>query len=84
MAPAPLRHHTVRREAAPGVWVVARPLRSGSWWFRRREERDCRKVYGHCWHPDGYVDWWCCMCSADTDGMPEQRCIVCTRAGEPS
>lgn len=74
-------HHRQRREVAPGVWEIARPLRDTSWWHRWRAERACRKATGHCWHPDGFVDWWCCMCSADTDGMPEHRCTHCLTAG---
>lgn len=62
------------------VWVVARPLRDTSWWHRWKQERRCRKVAGHCWHPDGLVDWWCCMCSGETDGMPPERCIHCLAA----
>lgn len=80
IAPAPMRHHRVRREVAPGVWEVARPLRDTSWWHRRKQERACRKTLGHCWHPAGFVDWWCCECSAETDGMPAQECKICVRA----
>lgn len=70
-------HHSVKREVVPGVWEVARPLRDTSRWHRWRQERACRKTTGHCWHPDGFVDWFCCMCSANTDGMPPQRCVHC-------
>jgi hypothetical protein len=69
-----------------GVWFVARPLRDTSWLHRWLGERRCGKVAGHCWHPDSYVDWWCCMCSGETDGWPEQRCIHCLadRRGGPT
>lgn len=68
-------HHSVMRRIG-GVTVVARPLRAG-WWTQRKAERACRKTTGHCWHAEGLVDWWCCMCSGETDGMPEQRCVHC-------
>lgn len=63
-----------------GVLEVARPLRDTSWWHRWQQERACRKTTGHCWHPDGLIDWWCCMCSAETDGMPAQKCVHCLAA----
>lgn len=72
-------HHGVRQHLG-GTWVIARPLRAG-WWTQRRAERRCRDAIGHCWHPDGYVDWWCCECSAETDGCPPQRCSICQGAG---
>lgn len=74
-----MAHHATMRRIAPGVTEVARPLR-GTGWTQWRAERACRKTTGHCWHPDGFVDWWCCSCSAETDGMPEQRCTSCTNA----
>ncbi|GAA0738601.1 hypothetical protein Drose_04375 [Dactylosporangium roseum] len=70
-------HHSTKAQVAPGIWDVARPLR-GSWWIQWQAERACRKAYGHCWHPEGLTDWWCCMCSADTEGAPPQRCKICT------
>lgn len=72
-----MTHHVTVRRVAPDVTEVARPLR-GTGWTQWRAERACRKSTAHCWHPEGMVDWWCCMCSADTDGMPEQRCTYCT------
>jgi hypothetical protein len=69
-------HHRILATAA-GTWGVARPLRDTSWWRRHQAERACRKTLGHCWHPEGLIDWWCCACSGETDGMPEQRCKVC-------
>lgn len=69
-------HHSVKVRTA-GLLLVARPLRDTSWWHRWKQERACRKATGHCWHPEGLVDWWCCMCSGETDGMPEQRCAHC-------
>lgn len=74
-------HHRVKVRSAAGTLEVARPLRDTSWWHRWRQERACRKATGHCWHPDGFVDWWCCMCSAGTDGMPPQRCVHCATDG---
>lgn len=73
------RHHSIMRRVGGGA-EIARPLRDTSWWHRWRAERACRKTLGHCWHPDGLVDWWCCECSAETDGMPKHECTVC--AGE--
>jgi hypothetical protein len=72
-----MTHHASKRQVAPGIWDYARPLRNTSWWHRRKQERACRKTTGHCWHPDGLIGWWCCMCSADTDGMPPQNCVHC-------
>jgi len=65
--------------AAPGTgkWVVARPPRDTSWWRRRKQEKACAGTAGHCWHAGGFIDWWCCMCSGEVDGMPDQRCIYC-------
>lgn len=71
------RHHSVMRRVAPGVTEVVRPLRDTSWWHRWRQERACRQATGHCWHPSGFVDWWCCMCGGETDGIPPNRCIHC-------
>lgn len=72
-------HHRVRVRSAAGTQRIARPLRDPSWWRQWRAEQACRKTLGHCWHSAGFVDLWCCNCSGETDGMPEQRCKVCTR-----
>jgi predicted kinase len=37
----------------------------------------CRQETNHCWHPDALIDWWCCMCGAEIDGMPPQKCRAC-------
>lgn len=58
-APDDHRHHTVVRRVG-GTMEVARPLRDASWWHRWKAERACRKTLGHCWHPMGFVDWFCC------------------------
>jgi hypothetical protein len=76
----PVRHHAVSTRSPEGAVYVARPLRDTSWWHRWKQERACRKGTGHCWHPEGLIDWWCCMCSAETDGMPEQECVHCLKA----
>lgn len=71
-------HHKTRVEVVPGVWDVARPARARGL-LRWRIERNCRKTLGHCWHSaDGMIGWFCCGCGADEDGMPAQRCTVCT------
>ena len=70
-------HHQTTREVA-GTWEVARPLRDSSPWHRFKQERACRQATNHCFHPEGLIDWWCCMCSAETDGMPPQECVHCT------
>jgi hypothetical protein len=78
-------HHAVMRRVAPGIsgsTEVARPLR-GHGWTQWRAERVCRKTTGHCWHPEGMVGWWCCMCSGETDDMPRQRCVRCLADPEP-
>lgn len=72
-----MSHHTTQREVAPGVWHVARPAPLTSPVERWRRSRECRREFGHCWHPEGLIDWWCCMCSAETDGMPPQHCAFC-------
>lgn len=79
--PADTSHHTVRAEVAPGVWEIARPLRDTSRWHRWRQARACKQTVGHCWHADSesLVGWWCCVCSTETDGMPDQRCVFCVR-----
>jgi hypothetical protein len=64
-------------ERISGHWTVARPLHDSSWWHRVWQERACRKSTGHCWHPEAMIDWWCCMCSAEIDGLPPQRCRYC-------
>lgn len=73
-------HHAARELTAAGTWKVARPLRDTSWWHQWRREWRCRRETGHCWHPEEMIDWWCCACSAATEGMPPQRCVYC--AGE--
>jgi hypothetical protein len=70
-------HHTNAREVAPGVWEVAKPLRDSSFWHRGVQERACRKATGHCFHPEDLIGWFCCLCAAETDGMPKQECALC-------
>jgi hypothetical protein len=70
-------HHSIQREVAPGYWEVAKPERDSSIWHRWRQERHCRTTLGHCFHPEGFSDWFCCECGAETDGMPPQRCCYC-------
>jgi hypothetical protein len=76
------QHHRVKTLRA-GAYVVARPLRDTSWWHRWRQERACRKATGHCWHPELMISWWCCMCSAERDGMPPQECVHCRNGATP-
>lgn len=70
-------HHTTMMSRVPGRWEIARPWRDPSWLRRRKRERVCGRSVGHCWHPQDMIDWWCCMCSAETSGMPPQRCVQC-------
>lgn len=77
------RHHVTKVQVIPGVWDYARALRDTSWWHRWRAEQACRKTTNHCWHPDAFADWWCCMCSADTGGMPPQQCVHCADIERP-
>jgi hypothetical protein len=68
-------------ERAPGVqtvggegyWRVSCPQLGGlSAWQRWHLRRDCRHQGGHFWHPEGaMIDWFCCFCGKQTDGMPE-------------
>lgn len=77
-------HHSARSEVAPGVWDIARPVRAHGLWFRWRHERQCAKTLGHCWHPaDAMIAWFCCVCGGETDGMPAQRCRICTGQATP-
>lgn len=77
-----MTHHSIRVRVMPGRSEVARPLRDSSWWHRWRQERACRKMVGHCWHPDeqGMIGWFCCECGGEVDGMPKQECVHCTAA----
>ncbi len=70
-------HSTMANVPGTKLWHVARPLRPTGWLLRRQIERDCRKRTNHCWHPEGMIDWWCCMCSGETEGMPGQQCMHC-------
>jgi hypothetical protein len=37
-----------------------------------RARRACRRSGGHWWHPVGTsIDWFCCQCGTDRDGMPK-------------
>lgn len=71
------RHHHVAQEVAPGAWQPAKPARDNSLWHRWKKERACRRETGHCWHPEGFHDWFCCMCAGETEGMPAQKCVHC-------
>lgn len=44
----------------PGEGILAR-------WRRRRA---CRRLGGHWWHAEGMIDWFCCQCGKQTDGLP--------------
>lgn len=58
---------------------VARPARLTSRWQQWKRERACRRLTYHCWHPaNAMIEWFCCMCGGDVDGMPAQRCTMCT------
>lgn len=60
---------------------VPRPARHRSRWQQWKRERACRRDTRHCYHPaDVMIEWFCCMCSADIDGMPDQRCVFCKAA----
>lgn len=55
----------------PGVWFPIHPIKETGWWKQRRRERACRRAGGHWWHPaDPMIEWVCCQCGADRDGMP--------------
>lgn len=69
-------HHTLR--CGPDGGEVARPPRRPSRWQQWRRKRACRRLTHHCWHPaDAMIEWFCCMCGGDIDGMPAQRCTMC-------
>lgn len=67
-------HHRNLREVLLGRWEPARPLTDSSWLHRAADRRRCGRETGHCWHAEGFTEWWCCMCGGDTDGMPAQNC----------
>lgn len=75
-------HHAMRAEVAPRRWDVAQPLRATGP-TRWRAERACRRELGHCWHLmwGHLIDWFCCSCGAETDGLPRQRCKLCVQEG---
>lgn len=55
-----------------GVWFPAKPAREQRWWDQRLRERACKKNGGHWWHPaDPMIEWFCCQCGKDRDGMPK-------------
>jgi hypothetical protein len=63
--------HFVQSCSPGGIYEIAKPLRGGLW-VQRAAEKRCRKNGGHWWHPDsGMIDWFCCSCGAERDGMPE-------------
>lgn len=70
-------HHASGRQVSPNFWEPDRPIRDTSPIDRWRREHACRKEVGHCWHPEGLIDWWCCLCAAEMDGMPSQACRYC-------
>lgn len=70
-------HHENRVEVAPGVWRATRPERASSLLRRWTRERACRGEIGHCWHPDGFAEWFCCSCGGETEGQPAQECVHC-------
>jgi len=61
----------------PKRMIVVKPAREVHWWKRWQAERECSKMWGHCYHPEGMVDWFCCMCGHEEDGMPEDECKIC-------
>lgn len=65
--------HFAMQSAGVGLpYSPAKPMRSTSWWQRWKVERACKKRGGHWWHPDsGMIDWFCCQCGKETDGMPK-------------
>ena len=72
-------HHQILTIGPAGIREVARPIRARGWWTRWKLERECRRECRHCWHLEhGHlIDWWCCMCSAEIDGMPPHDCKYC-------
>lgn len=48
-----------------------KPLRASWGLLRWRVERACKRDGGHWWHPEGMIDWYCCQCGAERDGMPQ-------------
>jgi len=62
------KHHVM---AGPTYIHPAKPLRASDLFLRWRLQRACRKRGGHWWHPYTELDWFCCQCGAERDGMPK-------------
>jgi hypothetical protein len=73
-------HHANMAMTAGGAWRPLRPARDTSLWHRWKRERACRREVGHCWHPHGFTEWWCCACGGETEGHPPQKCVHCLAA----
>ncbi len=70
-----MAHHPIGppgQEAEP-------PQRERSWLRQRLRERTCAQMTGHCFHlpQDSLIDWFCCMCAGQAQGLPPQRCRLC-------
>lgn len=61
----------------PKRLIVPKPPRKKHFWDRMPEERECRKLWGHCYHPYSMIEWFCCMCGHESEGMPEDNCKIC-------
>jgi hypothetical protein len=65
-------HSAMVRGPVGTVEFPARPLVDSSPWHRWKARRACRAAGGHWWHPaDAMIEWFCCQCGADRDGMPK-------------
>lgn len=62
--------HTAQQQRYGNYYQPAKPLRA-SWWLQFKREWRCWRSGGHYWHPEGMIDWFCCQCGAETDGMPK-------------
>lgn len=49
------------------------PAKSANPLQRWRLHRECYRNGGHWWHPEPgtMIDWFCCQCGQQTDGMPK-------------
>lgn len=66
--------HQFWESPVSGVWFPARPAVRPYELFWRRWAREwaCKRQGGHWWHPaDAMIEWFCCRCGKDRDGMPK-------------
>lgn len=79
MTPSELRHRVAHEN---NRLIPISPSLGSHWLQQRFRERNCSDLYGHCYHSGQFIDWFCCMCGNNVDGMPEQNCTICASTSE--